>query len=104
MAWNQLRLDGLNKRDVNGILSEIRILESLRNDNIINLFHSWTSKGKDGKERILFITEHMTSGTLKSYIRKTKGAIKPKVLKNWCRQILNGLVYLHSRDPPIIHR
>lgn len=104
VAWNQLRLDTLNKRDVSNILSEIRILESLRNDNIINLYYSWTSRGKDNKERIIFITEHMTSGTLKNYIRKTKGSIKPKVLKNWCRQILSGLAYLHSRDPPIIHR
>ncbi|KAH9512478.1 hypothetical protein Btru_038535, partial [Bulinus truncatus] len=27
-----------------------------------------------------------------------------KVLKNWCRQILKGLQYLHTRTPPIIHR
>ncbi len=46
----------------------------------------------------------MTSGTLKSYVRKTKGPLKPKVLKNWCRQILSGLAYLHTRTPPIIHR
>ena len=27
-----------------------------------------------------------------------------KAVKNWCRQILRGLLYLHSHDPPIIHR
>lgn len=30
--------------------------------------------------------------------------MKLKVLKNWCLQILEGLNYLHTRDPPIIHR
>lgn len=25
-------------------------------------------------------------------------------LKNWARQILQGLVYLHEHDPPVIHR
>ena len=25
-------------------------------------------------------------------------------MKSWCRQILNGLKYLHTREPPIIHR
>lgn len=27
-----------------------------------------------------------------------------EVLKSWCRQILKGLSFLHSRDPPVIHR
>lgn len=26
------------------------------------------------------------------------------MLKSWCRQILKGLAFLHSRSPPIIHR
>jgi WNK lysine deficient protein kinase len=25
-------------------------------------------------------------------------------LKKWSRQILEGLLYLHSHDPPVIHR
>ena len=104
VAWNQLRVDHLQKRDAARILSEIKILQSLRNDSIINLYHAWGAKGPDGRERVFFITELMTSGTLKAYLKKTKGLIKPKVLKNWCRQILSGLHYLHTRDPPIIHR
>jgi len=30
--------------------------------------------------------------------------VNTKVLKNWCRQILKGLLFLHSRSPPVIHR
>lgn len=30
--------------------------------------------------------------------------MKLKVIKNWCVQILEGLKYIHTRDPPIIHR
>ena len=26
-----------------------------------------------------------------------------RAVKNWSRQILRGLLYLHSHDPPIIH-
>lgn len=37
------------------------------------------------------------------YLRRFK-KINPKVLKSWCRQILKGLAFLHSRSPPIIHR
>lgn len=27
-----------------------------------------------------------------------------EAIKNWARQILEGLDYLHSNDPPVIHR
>ena len=27
-----------------------------------------------------------------------------KVIKNWCREILGGIEYLHSQKPSIIHR
>lgn len=45
----------------------------------------------------------MTSGTLRDYIRKLS-LPNIKVVKRWSRQILKGLVYLHSHQPPIIHR
>ena len=35
VAWNQLRLDHITKRDAHRILLEIQILQQLRNDNII---------------------------------------------------------------------
>lgn len=27
-----------------------------------------------------------------------------KAIKDWAKQILQGLVYLHSHNPPIIHK
>ncbi|KAG0238365.1 Serine/threonine-protein kinase wnk3 [Actinomortierella wolfii] len=105
VAWNQLRISDLSKKEAQKILSEIEILQSIRNDHIINFYASWATKAPNGGERIVFITELMSSGTLKQYLKKTlKGPLKPKVLKSWCRQILQGLVYLHTHDPPIIHR
>ena len=38
-----------------------------------------------------------------SYIKRFK-KINAKVLRNWCKQILKGLYYLHTRTPPVIHR
>jgi WNK lysine deficient protein kinase len=51
----------------------------------------------------MFVTELMTSGTLREYIKKLQ---KPslKIVKRWSRQILKGLSYLHGLAPPIIHR
>ena len=40
---------------------------------------------------------------INSYLKRFKG-VKEKILKSWCRQILKGLLFLHTRTPPIIHR
>ena len=41
--------------------------------------------------------------TIFRYLKRFK-FVKPKVLRSWCRQILKGLNFLHTRNPPIIHR
>lgn len=41
--------------------------------------------------------------SLLSYLKRFK-VMKPKVLRSWCRQILKGLHFLHTRTPPIVHR
>ncbi|MGH0166705.1 UNVERIFIED_CONTAM: hypothetical protein FKN15_050911 [Acipenser sinensis] len=55
---------------------------------------------------VIFITEYMSSGSLKQFLKKTKKnhkTMNKKAWKRWCTQILSALCYLHSCDPPIIH-
>jgi WNK lysine deficient protein kinase len=53
---------------------------------------------------VIFITEMITGGTLRAYIKKNK-INKLRVIKQYCIEILNGLCYLHEHEPkPIIHR
>ena len=35
---------------------------------------------------------------------KEVAGVSSHVIKTWCSQILQGLVYLHGLDPPVIHR
>lgn len=42
--------------------------------------------------------------TLGSRYRKKHKLVDMKAIKNWARQILKGLHYLHSHNPCIIHR
>ncbi|CAL9127820.1 unnamed protein product [Musa textilis] len=43
------------------------------------------------------------SGTLREY-RQRYPHVNIGAIKNWARQILRGLAYLHGHDPPVIHR
>lgn len=46
----------------------------------------------------------ITGGSLRKYVEKIK-IPRLKVIKGWCKEILQGLVYLHEQKPhPIIHR
>ncbi|XP_004233686.1 serine/threonine-protein kinase WNK8-like [Solanum lycopersicum] len=49
------------------------------------------------------ITELFSSGSLKKYIHNGVG-VDLVSIKNWGRQILQGLCFLHSQSPKIIHR
>ncbi|KAB0794436.1 hypothetical protein PPYR_11275 [Photinus pyralis] len=55
---------------------------------------------------VIFITEYMSSGSLKQFLKRTKRNVKRLPLqawRRWCKQILSALSYLHSCSPPIIH-
>lgn len=53
--------------------------------------------------QVVFVTEILSSGSLKRFITKVQ-VIRWKIVKRWCKQILRALAYLHSQNPPIIHR
>lgn len=82
-------------------------------DNLIHLehanivkFHKYWTDTKENRARVIFITEYMSSGSLKQFLKKTKKnhkTMNEKAWKRWCTQILSALSYLHSCHPPIIH-
>ena len=49
----------------------------------------------------MIINEIIGGASLETYMKKL-GKPKLKVIKLWCRGILNGLEYLHKFTPPVI--
>ncbi|XP_045151832.1 serine/threonine-protein kinase WNK1 [Echinops telfairi] len=102
VAWCELQDRKLTKSERQRFREEAEMLKGLQHPNIVRFYDSWESTVK-GKKCIVLVTELMTSGTLKTYLKRFK-VMKIKVLRSWCRQILKGLQFLHTRTPPIIHR
>ncbi|BFZ16814.1 hypothetical protein BsWGS_19853 [Bradybaena similaris] len=107
VVWNEVRFS--EKRDFRAQQDKIRQvfdnLCQLDHPNIIKFHKYWTDTKAD-KPRVIFISEYMSSGNLKQFLKKTKKNNKTfqlKAWKRWCTQILSALSYLHSCDPPIIH-
>ena len=128
VAWNQVNIkDVLQTPEQLEILySEVHLLKSLKHENILKFYNSWVD---DKNKTINMITELFSSGSLRQWVpwtsflfpffsvhlwyaeiaftfryRKKHKKVDLKAIKNWARQILRGLHYLHCHNPPIIHR
>ncbi|KAK6929965.1 Protein kinase domain [Dillenia turbinata] len=102
VAWNQVKLHDFlqSPEDLERLYCEIHLLKTLKHRNIMKFYTSWVDTAN---RNINFVTEMFTSGTLRQYRLKHR-RVNIRAVKHWCRQILCGLLYLHSHDPPVIHR
>ena len=79
IAWNQVNIGPLPPSEKKRIISEVRILEKVQHENIIKFFGSWYDKPK---ATVVFITEIVTAGTLKSFMQKVKRA-RLRIIRKW---------------------
>ncbi|XP_014780136.1 nuclear receptor-binding protein isoform X11 [Octopus bimaculoides] len=114
VVWNEVQFS--EKKNFKAQQEKIRQvfdnLIQLDHPNIVKFHKYWTDTVGE-KPRVIFITEYMSSGSLKQFLKKTKKnnktfplkghSKKKQAWKRWCTQILSALSYLHSCDPPIIH-
>lgn len=98
VAWNVVKLNRVPPSERKRIKVEVKLLKDIEHKNVIKYYNSWVNREK---EQIIFITEIMSSGSLKDYLRKNI-MIRWNAVKRWCRQILRGLEFLHANQ--IIHR
>jgi len=105
VVWNEVQFS--EKKSAKSRLDSIKQvfdnLIKLYHPNIVKFHQYWKDTQAD-KPRVIFITEYMSSGNLKQFLKKTKKNNKTlKVWRRWCTQILSALSYLHSCEPPVIH-
>ncbi|KAI4331630.1 hypothetical protein MLD38_029802 [Melastoma candidum] len=102
VAWSQVKLHDVFRSpdELNRLYSEVHLLKNLEHESIVKFYTSWVDPVR---RTFNFITELFTSGTLREYRNKHRH-VNIRAVKNWARQILKGLGYLHGHDPPVIHR
>lgn len=75
---------------------EIELLQELQHENIVQYLSSCIDD-----DHLNIFLEYVPGGSVTSLLRNY-GAFEEPLVRNWVRQILLGLNYLHERD--IIHR
>lgn len=107
VVWNEVQFS--ERKNFKSQEEKIQLvfenLTQLEHPNIVKFHRYWTDTHND-KPRVIFITEYMSSGSLKQFLKRTKKNVKKLPLqawKRWCTQILSALSYLHSCSPPVIH-
>jgi len=95
VSWHEVSLCHIRSEDLPRIQEDLDEIRTLRHDNLINWVDQWVSLRGNA---MVFITELIPEGSLREYLQKIK-APRLKVLKQWVKQLLNALLYLHSRKP-----
>lgn len=94
VAWNEVNIKMYGPRERKRILNEVTLLKKLHHPNLISFYGAWVNKES---EKVVFITELMSSGTLKEFC--SKYPISCRQIKKYCRDILDCIHYLHTPQP-----
>ena len=103
-TWHGMRvavkmffLNSYEEDEESEFIKEVRILQNIRHPSIILFIGAYLTK-----EGPCVVTELMNVDLFK-YL-KTQKEIDISVKISWAKDITNGMVYLHSFVPPIVHR
>ncbi|EQC33777.1 TKL protein kinase [Saprolegnia diclina VS20] len=91
-----------DKKEIECFVAEIKLMLHLQHPNVLDfLGFSWNPR--DGN--LCFLTEYMKNGDLFYHLQKRKATLTWPIEKiKIALDIAQGLVYLHSLTPKIIHR
>ncbi|XP_075405260.1 nuclear receptor-binding protein 2 [Tenrec ecaudatus] len=107
VVWNELHFSdrkafSAHEEKIQTVFEQLVLVE---HPNIVKLHKYWLDTA-EARARVIFITEYVSSGSLKQFLKKTKKnhkAMNARAWKRWCTQILSALSFLHACSPPIIH-
>jgi serine/threonine protein kinase len=97
VAIKQMVIAKQAKKEV--LRNEILVMKESHHKNIVNFIEAYSVGGS-----IWVIMEFVDGGALTDVIFANENVIKERHIAMICKEVLQGLEYLHSRPRPIIHR
>lgn len=83
---------------IQDLKNEVDILQGLQHPHIVRYL------GHDYIDSCLYMyLEHMAGGTVTQALQQF-GVFEEILMADYSKQVLQGLEYLHTRDPPVVHR
>ncbi|XP_021755861.1 serine/threonine-protein kinase WNK8-like [Chenopodium quinoa] len=98
IAWSKIPFTREIKKSES--CAEAELSMPLEHENIIKCYDHWLDRPN---KVVNMITEYCPSGDLRNYILKHDLVANTALIKNWCRQIISALHYIHTRDQPVCH-
>lgn len=80
--------------------TEVEVMAKLRHPNIVQ-FLGWSILPRD---RLAIISQFIPRGSLFDLLHRSTTAIEPRRRLALAKDVVKGLLYLHSCEPPIVHR
>jgi serine/threonine protein kinase len=100
-AVKEVRIDQKDDHDVKfmrALENELTICQDLKHPHIVSyLGHDYIDS------RLHIYLEYMAGGSI-SQILSQFGPLDDSLIAIYTRQLLEGLLYLHTREPPVLHR
>jgi len=101
IAVKEVVINAWDKNDLcfkEALEGEISILQNLKHPHIVSFL------GHDCLDSCLYVyLEYMPGGSMTSVLRQF-GPLDESLLVVYARELLEGLEYLHTRHPPVVHR
>eukprot|EP01062_Namystynia_karyoxenos_P075861 TRINITY_DN735_c0_g5_i1.p1 TRINITY_DN735_c0_g5~~TRINITY_DN735_c0_g5_i1.p1 ORF type:complete len:1293 (+),score=390.38 TRINITY_DN735_c0_g5_i1:102-3980(+) len=90
---------GFTKERAREAVGEVELLDRLRDDNVV----SYLGSGLDG-DHLVIVMEYLAGGSLEGLLQQFGGALRVSAVQRYTKDILRGLHFLHTQDPPVVHR
>lgn len=94
IAWSTLKVHTLTPRNREKILEDLSFFSKLDHPNLLKLIATWEDLENF---QIITITE-LTTCSIKNYLQNKVKNTRLKVIKSWCKSILQGINYIHSHN------